>query len=62
MDFFITTASVTTEIFNQQNEMRISDEIIFLKNNLKNCNAKKVECKKDYRFVMKKYKDKYLSQ
>jgi len=28
MDFFITTASVTNEIFNQQNEMRISDEII----------------------------------
>ena len=43
-----------------KSHFRISDEIIFLKNNLKNCNAKKVECKKDYRFVMKKYKDKYF--
>ena len=43
-----------------KSHFRISDEIIFLKNNLKNCNAKKVECKKDYRFVMRKYKDKYF--
>jgi hypothetical protein len=43
-----------------KSHFRISDEIIFLKNNLKNCNDKKIECKKDYRFIMKKYKDKYF--
>uniref|UniRef100_UPI003F82FE4D hypothetical protein n=1 Tax=Candidatus Pelagibacter sp. TaxID=2024849 RepID=UPI003F82FE4D len=43
-----------------KSHFRISDEIIFLKNNLNNCNAKNVECKKDYRFILKKYKDKYF--
>jgi len=43
-----------------KSHFRISDEIVFLKNNLKNCNSKKIECEKDYRFVMKKYRNKYF--
>ena len=43
-----------------KSHFRINEEIIFLKNNFKNCDAKKAECIKDYRFVMKKYEDKYF--
>ena len=42
-----------------KSHFRINDEIIFLKNNFKNCSTKKAECKKNYRFVIKKYEDKY---
>ena len=43
-----------------KSHFRITDEIIFLKENYKNCNDKKAECIKDYRFILKKYKNKYL--
>ena len=43
-----------------KSHFRISDEIIFLKENLKNCNDKKIDCKKNYRFIMKKYENKYF--
>ena len=43
-----------------KSHFRISDEIIFLKENLDNCNDKNSDCKKDYRFIMKKYKDNYF--